>query len=34
MILRKELLDRFWDGREVYEQSLSKAVGSIRRAFG
>ena len=34
MILRKELLDRFWDGQEVYDQSLSKAVGSIRKAFG
>lgn len=34
MILRKELLDRFWDGQEVYDESLSKAVGSIRKAFG
>lgn len=34
MVYRKELLDRFWDGKEVYDQSLSKAVGSIRRALG
>ncbi len=34
MILRKELIDEFWDGKEVYDQSLSKAVGSIRKAFG
>lgn len=34
MIYRRELLDRFWDGKEVYDQSLSKAVGSIRKAFG
>jgi TolB-like protein/DNA-binding winged helix-turn-helix (wHTH) protein/tetratricopeptide (TPR) repeat protein len=34
MVGRKELLDRFWDGKEVYDQSLSKAVGAIRRALG
>src|ERR1700735_4961708 len=34
MILRKELLDQFWDGKNVYDQSLSKAVSSIRKAFG
>jgi len=34
MVGRKELLDRFWDGKEVYDQSLSKAVGTIRRALG
>ena len=34
MILRKELLDQFWEGQEVYDESLSKAVGSIRKAFG
>jgi TolB-like protein/DNA-binding winged helix-turn-helix (wHTH) protein/Tfp pilus assembly protein PilF len=34
MISRKELLDRFWEGQEVYDQSLSKAVGSIRKALG
>jgi len=34
MILRKELLDEFWDGKNVYDQSLSKAISSIRKAFG
>jgi TolB-like protein/DNA-binding winged helix-turn-helix (wHTH) protein/tetratricopeptide (TPR) repeat protein len=34
MILRKELLDQFWDGKNVYDQSLSKAISSIRKAFG
>jgi len=34
LILRKELLDQFWDGKDVYDQSLSKTVGSIRKAFG
>src|ERR1700748_2560344 len=34
MITREELLARFWDGQEVYDQSVSKAVGSIRKAFG
>jgi TolB-like protein/DNA-binding winged helix-turn-helix (wHTH) protein len=34
MVHREELLDRFWDGKEVYDQSLSKAVGSIRKALG
>src|SRR3984957_19143671 len=34
MIQRKELLDQFWDGQEVYDESLSKAIGTIRKAFG
>lgn len=34
LVTRRELLDRFWEGKEVYDQSLSKAVGSIRRALG
>jgi len=34
MVDRRELLQRFWDGKEVYDQSLSKAVGSIRKALG
>jgi adenylate cyclase len=34
MVGRKELLDRFWEGKEVYDQSLSKAIGAIRRALG
>src|ERR1700677_4392262 len=34
MVYREELLELFWDGKEVYDQSLSKAVGSIRKALG
>jgi TolB-like protein/DNA-binding winged helix-turn-helix (wHTH) protein/Tfp pilus assembly protein PilF len=34
MITREELLERFWEGQEVYDQSVSKAIGSIRKAFG
>src|SRR5580704_10360944 len=34
MITREELLERFWAGQEVYDQSVSKAIGSIRKAFG
>jgi TolB-like protein/DNA-binding winged helix-turn-helix (wHTH) protein len=34
MVYREELLERFWGGKEVYDQSLSKAVGSIRKALG
>ena len=33
MVSRKELLDRFWEGKEVYDQSLNKAIGSIRKAL-
>lgn len=34
MVSRKELLDVFWDGHEVYEETLTKAIGAIRKAFG
>lgn len=34
MVDRKELLDRFWDGKEVYDQSLSKVIGRIRKELG
>ncbi len=34
MVNREELLKEFWDGQEVYDQSLSKAVGTIRKALG
>lgn len=30
---RAELLDLFWDGREVYDDALRKSVGTIRKAF-
>src|SRR6202000_3378495 len=34
MITREELLERFWAGREVYHQDVSKAIRSIRKAVG
>jgi TolB-like protein/DNA-binding winged helix-turn-helix (wHTH) protein/tetratricopeptide (TPR) repeat protein len=30
---REELLNRFWDGREVYDDALRKCVGAIRTAL-
>ena len=33
MVSRKELLENFWDGHEVYEETLTKAVGAIRKAL-
>src|ERR1700675_3473735 len=33
MVSRKELLDLFWDGKEVYENTLTKCVGAIRKAM-
>ena len=32
-VSRNELLDRFWDGHEVYDDALRKCVGSIRKAL-
>jgi TolB-like protein/DNA-binding winged helix-turn-helix (wHTH) protein/tetratricopeptide (TPR) repeat protein len=31
---RAELLDRFWDGKDVYDDTLRKTVASIRKALG
>lgn len=28
-----ELLDKFWDGREVYDETLTKCIGAIRKAL-
>lgn len=33
VVLRAELLERFWDGHDVYEEALSKCVGTIRKAL-
>jgi TolB-like protein/DNA-binding winged helix-turn-helix (wHTH) protein/Flp pilus assembly protein TadD len=33
MVSRTELLDRFWDGKDVYENTLTKCVGAIRKAL-
>src|SRR5919199_6774997 len=32
-VSRSELLERFWEGREVYDDALSKCVGAIRKAL-
>lgn len=34
MVSRGELLDQFWNGKDVYDQTLSKAVATIRKALG
>jgi eukaryotic-like serine/threonine-protein kinase len=34
MVPRSELLERFWGGKDVYDQTLSKTVGAIRKALG
>src|SRR5262245_28945858 len=34
LISRTELLEQFWDGKDVYEDALSKAVSAIRKALG
>ena len=34
MVPRAELLEQFWAGKDVYDQTLSKAVGAIRKALG
>src|SRR5690606_4047428 len=34
LVTRAELLDRFWDGRDVYEDALTRAVSSARKALG
>ncbi len=34
LVERRELLDRFWDGHDVYDDALRKCVGSIRNALG
>src|SRR3712207_1416308 len=32
-VSRTELLDLFWEGREVYDEALRKCVGTIRKAL-
>jgi eukaryotic-like serine/threonine-protein kinase len=34
LVTRSELLGRFWDGKDVYEQTLTRAVARIRSALG
>src|SRR5437762_1159292 len=32
-VSRAELLDRFWDGKDVYDDALRKSIGAIRKAL-
>src|SRR5213593_2541955 len=32
-VSRAELLDRFWDGKDVYDDALRKCVGAVRKAL-
>ncbi len=34
VVSRNELLDRFWDGKDVYDDALRKCVGTARKALG
>src|SRR5687768_3325728 len=34
VVSKHELLDKFWDGHDVYEVALSKCIGAIRKALG
>ena len=34
IVTRDELLKEFWDGHDVYEETLTKSVGAIRKALG
>src|ERR1700704_4722508 len=33
VVSRDELLNRFWDGHDVYDDALRKCVGAIRKAL-
>ena len=33
VVSRRELLERFWDGRDVYDITLTKCVGAVRKAL-
>src|SRR5262245_45483941 len=33
LVKRRELLEKFWDGHDVYEETLTKCVGAIRKAL-
>lgn len=33
LISRSELLDQFWEGHDVYDDSMRKAIGAIRKAL-
>src|SRR6266571_8250179 len=33
VVTRQDLLEQFWDGKDVYDDSLRKSVGAIRKAL-
>src|SRR5215510_14932337 len=33
LVTRKELVERFWEGHEVYEENLTKCISEIRKAL-
>ena len=33
VVSRAELLERFWEGHEVYDETLTKSIGAIRKAL-
>jgi DNA-binding winged helix-turn-helix (wHTH) protein/Flp pilus assembly protein TadD len=33
VVTRPELIERFWDGHEVYEENLTKCISELRRAL-
>ena len=33
VVSRQELLERFWDGHNVYDETLTKSIGAIRKAL-
>ncbi|HQR36479.1 MAG TPA: FlgO family outer membrane protein, partial [Blastocatellia bacterium] len=33
LVSRTELLEQFWEGRDVYDDSMRKAIGAIRKAL-
>src|SRR5437762_765363 len=33
MVTRRELLEKFWDGHDVYEETLTKCICAIRKAL-
>ncbi len=33
LVTRPELLERFWDGRDVYEDALTRCLSSVRKAL-
>ena len=33
LVTRRELLDHFWEGHDVYDETLTKCVGAIRKAL-